>query len=97
MDGRVMKLTEKLPVHNIFVLARLCSFLHKVSLREEENKMGVTNLALVRNIFGNFSVFFLTIFVLLVRFYLLSTFFGFFGRFGYFPIVGNFLRFGLEF
>lgn len=48
MEEKVLKLTENLPLHNMFVLSRLCSFLHKVSLREEENKMGITNLALVR-------------------------------------------------
>eukprot|EP01127_Copromyxa_protea_P004597 TRINITY_DN1444_c0_g1_i2.p1 TRINITY_DN1444_c0_g1~~TRINITY_DN1444_c0_g1_i2.p1 ORF type:complete len:533 (-),score=96.68 TRINITY_DN1444_c0_g1_i2:8-1606(-) len=47
MKDSLLKMIENLPSHSVFVLSRLCSFLHKVSLREEENKMNITNLALV--------------------------------------------------
>eukprot|EP01126_Amoeba_proteus_P022918 TRINITY_DN2305_c0_g2_i2.p1 TRINITY_DN2305_c0_g2~~TRINITY_DN2305_c0_g2_i2.p1 ORF type:complete len:297 (+),score=65.42 TRINITY_DN2305_c0_g2_i2:546-1436(+) len=47
METAVMKLVEQLPLHNISVLEKLCTFLYRVSLSAERNKMPIDNLALV--------------------------------------------------
>eukprot|EP01126_Amoeba_proteus_P059113 TRINITY_DN7698_c0_g2_i5.p1 TRINITY_DN7698_c0_g2~~TRINITY_DN7698_c0_g2_i5.p1 ORF type:complete len:724 (+),score=168.14 TRINITY_DN7698_c0_g2_i5:70-2172(+) len=47
MERLILLELENLPWQNITVLETLCTFLYGVSLKEEENKMGIHNLALV--------------------------------------------------